>query len=401
MTHPKLFGKRVGMVTFSCYPSDPRPRRALNALRDQGMSVDLICLSHEGGASRESTAGLDVLRVPIQHKRGGIFSYVWNYWAFIFRCTVILAARSVHRRYDLIYVHNMPDFLVACGIFPKLLGARVILDQHDPMPELMKTIFSLRDESVSVRLMKWLEKWSIARANAVVTVNIACKRIFASRSCRPEKVTVVMNAPDGELFPFRAAEDSRRRDSGTDRRFVIMYHGSLVKRNGLDLAVEALALVRRRIPTAELQIYGNSTSFLEQVMEQVRSLGLEHAVRYLGPRRLEDLADAIDGCDVGVIPNHRIAFTDINTPTRIFEYLAGGKPVIAPRTAGIEDYFDPDSLVFFDCGDVAELALKIEHVFARSAEALETTRRGQEIYLAHTWNEERRGLMNLVSDLLA
>ncbi len=47
------------------------------------------------------------------------------------------------RRYDLVYVHNMPDILVASALVPKLLGAKVILDQHDPMPELMMTIFGL------------------------------------------------------------------------------------------------------------------------------------------------------------------------------------------------------------------------------------------------------------------
>jgi glycosyltransferase involved in cell wall biosynthesis len=369
------------------------------------MSIDLICLSHEGAAKREKAASLDVLRVPIQHKRGGIFSYLWNYLAFIFRCSVILAARSLRERYDLIYVHNMPDFLVACGVFPKILGAKVILDQHDPMPELMKTIYNLGDESASVRLMKWLEKWSIARADAVVTVNIACKRIFGSRSCRPEKVTVVMNAPDGELFPFCAAGDAQREGrhtpGGSDKRFVIMYHGSLVERNGLDLAVDALALVRRKIPGAELEIFGKSTPFLGRVLQQARSLGLERSVRYLGPKRLEDLAGAIEGCDVGVIPNHRNAFTDINTPTRIFEYLAGGKPVIAPRTSGIEDYFDPDSLVYFECGNVEELADKIEYVWSHSKEARETAQRGQEVYLAHTWVAERQGLVDLVSGLFA
>ena len=73
-------------------------------------------------------------------------------------------ARS-RRRYDLVYVHNMPDILVLSSLVPKALGAKVILDQHDPMPELMMTIFDLNETSRSVRLLRWLEKWSIARAN--------------------------------------------------------------------------------------------------------------------------------------------------------------------------------------------------------------------------------------------
>src|SRR5205085_2917735 len=84
-------------------------------------------------------------------------------------------------------------------------GAKVILDLHDPMPELMMTIFKLEKDSWSVRLLRRIEKWSIARANVVVTVSVTFKRVFSARSCASEKVEVVMNSPDGEIFPLRAA----------------------------------------------------------------------------------------------------------------------------------------------------------------------------------------------------
>ena len=101
-----------------------------------------------------------------------------------------------------------------------------------------------------------------------------------------------------------------------------------------------------------------------------------------------------------MIPNQRNPFTDINTPTRILEYLALGKPVIAPRTPGIQDYFDRDALFFFEAGDAEELAEVIERVYFDSRQAVETVERGQEIYLAHTWQEEKRALIGLVQGLL-
>src|SRR5438034_11189680 len=99
-------------------------------------------------------------------------------------------------------------------------------------------------------------------------------------------------------------------------------------------------LVRHSIPGVEIRIYGAATRFLERVMESVRVKGLNEVVSYLGPKRVQDIVEAIEECDVGVIPNHRSVFTDINTPTRIFEYLALGKPVIARRAAGLQDYFN-------------------------------------------------------------
>lgn len=397
---PGLRGKRVGMVVFSSYPADPRPRRAAEALLKEGMHVDYLCEADEKSPRRERIGNLEVIRLPITHFRGSKFSYAYQYSSFITMSASILAWRSLRKRYDLIYIHNMPDILVCSALVPKMLGAKVVLDQHDPMPELMMTIFGMAEDSSAVRVMRMLEKWSIARADRVVAVNLVCKRIFAARSCPPEKIGVVMNAPDGAIFPYRAAGSYTVKSNPSTDPFVIMYHGSIVERNGLDLAVEALAKVHKTVPSAELRIYGRSTAFLEQVMGHVKKLGLEQNVRYLGPKRLEELVHEIERCDVGVIPNQRNAFTDINTPTRIFEYLALGKPVIAPRTVGIQDYFDTESLFYFDSGDASELADRILEVHASPARTLDVAERGQRVYLEHTWDQERQTLVNLVSGLL-
>jgi glycosyltransferase involved in cell wall biosynthesis len=389
------------MLLFSTYPSDPRPRRAAEALLKEGMSVDLICLEDGNSPAWESRASFCVRRLPLTHRRGNKISYVYKYSAFIFLSGAILAWRSLRRRYDLIYVHNMPDVLVASALVPKLLGAKVILDQHDPMPEVMKTIFGLDDRSFGVRLLTWLEKWSIRRADRVITVNLACKRIFGSRSCRPEKIAVVMNSPDEDIFPFRAAQPLTATTHSPEKRFVMMYHGSLVERNGLDLAVEAFAKIRANLPAAVLKIYGRETLFLQAVMRHVQTLGLSDCVSYLGPRSLEALVGEIEGCDVGVIPNQRSAFADINTPTRIFEYLALGKPVIAPRTRGIEDYFGPDTLLYFDCGNSDDLGRAMLSAASHYCDAVETARRGQHVYLAHSWTQEKDTLVGAVADLLA
>ncbi len=388
------------MVMFSYYPDDPRPRRALDALVREGMLVDLICVKGEDSLGREVQESVDVFRVPLKRRRGGMLAYLCQYAAFILISSAILALRSVTRGYDLVYVHNMPDILVLSALVPKAFGAKVILDLHDPMPELMMTIFKLDKDSMGVRLLRRIEKWSIARANSVVTVSVAFKRVFSARSCRPEKIEVVMNSPDGEIFPFRTPPSLISADQSRRKPFVIMYHGSLVERNGLDLAVEGLARVRQTLPAAELRIYGPATRFLDHVMNTAKDKGLQEVVHYLGPRQLEDLVGEIENCDIGVIPNRRNSFTEINTPTRIFEYLALGKPAIAPRTFGIQDYFSEDSLVFFEPGDAEDMARGIAYVFSHPAEVTEIVRRGQEVYREHSWQNERQRLIALVAGLL-
>ena len=396
-----LPGKRVAMVLFSYYPSDPRPRRAAEALADAGMAVDMICLREDpGDLKSDRLNGVEIRRVPISRRRGGKLGYLYQYLAFLLVSSSIIAFRSVLRhRYDLVYVHNMPDFLVLSGLIPQLFGAKVILDLHDPMPELMQTIFGLPPTAKSVRLLRWVERWSLSIADSVVTVNRRCAKIFADRSCPAEKITVIMNSPDETIFAPRPPSSAKKSEAGSSP-FIVMYHGSLVERNGLAVAVDAFAEIRESIPSAELHIYGSRNAFLESVMESVRERGLERSVHYMGQKPLEQIVEAIERCDVGVIPNKQSIFTELNTPTRIFEYLALGKPVIAPRSAGITDYFDEDSLVFFELGNADDLARSIEYVFQHPGEVSEITRRARQIHLAHTWKAEKATLVELVTQLV-
>jgi len=394
---PTLRGRRAAVLLYSYYPADPRPRRAAEALVDEGMQVELICLRQSRAEpAHETFRGVQISRIPLARRRGGRLAYALQYFVFTLAAFLVLSFRSVTRRYTLVHVHNMPDVLVFAALVPKLLGAKVLLDLHDPMPELMTSIFGLGPDSRAVRLIKRLERWSMAFADVVVTVNLACERIFAKRGCTPAKLHVVMNSPDENIFAFRPAALPAK----AAKPFVIMYHGSIVERNGLDVAVTALEAVRRTVPQAELRIYGAATPFLDVVMRGARARGVAEAVRYLGAQDLEGIVAAIDQCDVGIIPNRRTVFAEINTPTRIFEYLARGKPVITGRAGGVCDYFADDALFFFELGDADDLARAIADVARRPEDVVAVVKRGQDVYLAHRWTAEREAFLSRVSALL-
>lgn len=395
-----LRGKHAAVLLYSTYPADPRPRRAAEALIDAGMDVDLLCLAESADEpAEEHINGVHVFRVPLQRRRDSKRAYFWLYGRFILKSFWFLTRRGIFGRYDLVHVHNMPDVLVVASLVPKLLGAKVVLDLHDPMPELMMSIYGARPDSIQLKLLKLAERWSIALADAVVTVNQACRRLFSSRSCADGKVHVVMNSPDEQIFRPGPSPEAPP-PSPNAGRFVVMYHGSLVERHGLDLAVQALAKIRPAVPGAELRIYGKNTAFLEQVLATIEQTPLRAAVHYHGPKNLEQIVQAIQECDIGVIPNRRSIFTEINTPTRIFEYLSQGKPVIAPRASGILDYFGADDLLYFELGDADDLAARLLQAFREPELVAQTVSRGQRVYQKHCWSSERRGFEDLVARLL-
>lgn len=124
---------RIASIVFAYYPADPRPRREAEALVEAGMSVDVICLKGDGQQREEETGGVHVYRLRVKHTRGGRFKYLWEYGWFILLAFLKLSVLHAVKGYDAVHVHNMPDLLVFSALLPRLSGAKIILDLHDPM----------------------------------------------------------------------------------------------------------------------------------------------------------------------------------------------------------------------------------------------------------------------------
>jgi glycosyltransferase involved in cell wall biosynthesis len=397
----KIFqGSSAAVILYSYYATDPRPKREAEALARAGMDVDVLCLRQNGSEPwHEVINGVNVFHAPLKRRRAGKLVYMAQYGWFLFCAFLFLALRTFKKRYRLVHVHNMPDFLVFSALVPKLCGAKVILDLHDPMPELFRSIYRLPEEHYVVRWLKKMERRSIGFAHQVITPNLAFKNLFLARSCPAGNIETVMNSPQTTIFdPVKHPAPDR--GTASDRTFILMYHGLLVERHGLDIAIRAVAQLERKIPGLQLHMYGEPTDYSRTIEALVHELKLEGRVISHGFKTLEEIAACISTIDVGVIPNRSSSFTQINFPTRIFEYLAMYKPVIVPATTGITDYFKEDEILYFEAGNVDNLAAKIEWAFRHPAELREVMARGREIYTRNNWDAEEKRLLDLVGGLI-
>ena len=111
------------------------------------------------------------------------------------------------------------------------------------------------------------------------------------------------------------------------------------------------------------------------------------------------IAQAIEETDIGLIPNKKNVFTDLNLPVRLFEYLWMGKPVIAPKTRGILDYFDETSLPLFEPGNAASLAHAILELRNNPARQQLMLKRGIDILYQYRWEKQGQTLIQLVKAL--
>ncbi|MBW2202650.1 MAG: glycosyltransferase family 4 protein [Deltaproteobacteria bacterium] len=390
----------IAMVVYSHYPTDPRVRREAEALVEAGMAVDVISLVRRSGEETKTRVnGVNVYRIQLKRKRAGKIRYFLQYGYFIVAACLKLSWLHLSRRYDIVHVHNMPDILVSTALFPKMTGSKIILDLHDPMPELYMTIYSMGASHPLVKVLLALEKLSIAFADRVITPNTAFRDLFVSRSCPPWKLHIVMNSPQETIFHKREIKAKNSEDSDRRDKFDLMYHGLIVERHGLDDAIEAASLIKDQIPNLIFHIYGEG-EFLEDLKEKVKRLAVSDWVEFYGFVPLERIAAAISDIDLGIVPNKMSPFTNINFPTRIFEYLSVEKPVVIPRTKGVCDYFSEDSIYFFNPGDVNSLARTILKVYEDPQGCLKMVQRGISIYHQHRWELQKDHLVNLVLDLL-
>jgi len=305
----------------------------------------------------------------------------------------------MRKRYDLIHVHNMPDALVFSALLPRLCGCKIILDLHDPMPEVYLSKYPVKAPNLIIGLIRLAEKYSIWFSDLVLTVNTACRELFISRGCPQSKIHVVMNLPQDSVFGSNVANTNpdvtRRKKS-----FIIMYHGTVVERNGLGVALGAIERVRDKIPNLVFEVYGEG-EFVKHFLELSRAKNLGNIINYHGFAAHDKIAQAIRCADVGLIPNMATILWQYATPTRMFEYLYFGKPVIVPHTKAIVDCFDDESLCFFESGNVDSLADVLFDVYADSRRVQAVLSRGISICKSkYRWVTEKQRFVNIVQGLL-
>jgi glycosyltransferase involved in cell wall biosynthesis len=399
----------AAVVLYSYYAFDPRPRREAEALQRAGAQVDVICLRKDNSEpARENLNGVNVFRIPLRRRRAGKLIYIFQYAWFLIASFFLLAVWSLKKRYKIVHVHNMPDFLVFSGWFPRLRGAKIILDLHDPMPELFRSIYGLRKNHFLVHWLEKMEKNSIAFADLVITPNLAFKELFTSRSCPPEKIQTVMNSPEAGIFsphnesnivPLNDPSLARNVRTGV-KGFTLMYHGLIVERHGLDLAVQAIAKLQPKISGIKLHLYGEPTEYLQKILALAEILNIKDSICFHGFKTLDEIAHDISQADLGIVPNRLSVFTQINFPTRIFEYLAMNKPVIVPCTRGIRDYFNDEEILFFEPDNAAALAAKIEWAYQNPSELQRLVENGRRVYEKNRWELQQEKFLEMVGDMV-
>jgi glycosyltransferase involved in cell wall biosynthesis len=385
--------KKICMVAYTNYLSDARPRREAETLARRGDQVDFIALGEKDRPSIETVQGVRVFRMKqLRYRGSGGLSYGLSYLRFLCVATLKLVGLIRKERYDIVYVHTMPDLLVLVGLIPKLLGARIVLNIHDMMPELYMSKFGISENHPLIRILAYQEQFSIRLADKVICVHDPHRDVLCRRGAPLNKITVLPNVPDPLVFRIESSL------SRTDGVFRIVYHGTIARRLGLDLGVRAFAKAAESCPGARFEIFGDGDAG-QELEAQIIASGVEDKIHFSRKLfRVESIAQMIQGASVGLIPNRRDVATDYMLPVKLLEYVHLGIPVIAPRLLAIQYYFREDQVAYYEPGDVDELANCIQRLYANAGERAELARKSAEFAKRLHWDALKEELYKVIDE---
>jgi glycosyltransferase involved in cell wall biosynthesis len=219
------------------------------------------------------------------------------------------------------FVHAVEESVFMAYVFKKLFKVRYLYDMDSSITAQLLYSGAIR-EGVLLRALERIEKAAVRDALAVLTVCGSLTR-DVGRVCPGKKVFQVEDCPlatDKASSRFNRSKLNIKKDD-----IMLLYTGNLEPYQGVDMLVKSLSFVLREAPGVRLVIAGGEPGQIDELKRRARQAGVEFSVHFTGKIPLEDVPSLIKASDILVSPRLK----GENTPLKIFDYLASGKPVAA------------------------------------------------------------------------
>jgi glycosyltransferase involved in cell wall biosynthesis len=380
------------MLAYTYYESDNRVMRYAETLAKRGHHVDVIALGKGGPKCWKVLRGVHVhhLQNRVIYEKSK-FTYIRQVFKFLLKSAVLLTKRHFKQPYDLIHVHSVPDFLVFAAIVPKLLGAKVILDIHDILPEFYASKFNQSREGIGFKLLRLVEAASIGMTHHVIIANHLWKARLEDRSVRPGKCTAILNYPDSAIF-FPRTQPKK------NHNFLMLYPGTIAWHQGLDLAVKALDRIKSKAPHAVLRIYGGGSQ-KDALAKLIAQMDLKDRVRLFPGKPIYEIAEIIAGADLGIVPKRNDLFGGEAFSTKTLEFMLSGVPILLARTKIDQFYFNDSVVKFFEPDNVDDLADAMLAMITDEASRRQQAARAVEFARRNCWDQNEHLYLDILTNL--
>jgi glycosyltransferase involved in cell wall biosynthesis len=317
------------------FPPDLRVEKEARSLRDAGYNILILSAGLGDRPTTDEWEGCRIVRVPRRRglfdklnsllRLGTFFDIIW-YRALL----SIIQQNDI----DVLHVHDLP--MLGTALFA---GTRclipVIADLHENFPAALQYYLyppgSMWDQIKNFLFFRQ-NRWQVyeiscsKKADHIFVVVNEAKDRLVKEGIQPDKITVVENTEDIELFESIPIDEQLLKQNKLE--FVISYIGGFGgEHRGLDTAIAAMPTILKVIPQAKLLLVGDGP--IKYKLEKlVTTLSLENYVEFISWQPFERIPTYIALSDVCLVPHQSNPHTEATSPHKLFQYMLMEKPVV-------------------------------------------------------------------------
>jgi glycosyltransferase involved in cell wall biosynthesis len=256
---------------------------------------------------------------------------------------VLLAVRMFRllRRKRFAAVHAIEDAALFAIPIARWFGTPAVMDLDSDLCSQLRNHGSAIVRPLGA-IARPLRRLALRQSCCALTVAGALTRLVQAESPGTH-VFEIKDIPGNELT--RPADpdtvERMRQELDLPREWLIVYTGNFDDRQGVATLIEAMPLVLARYPDSLLLLVGGEPQQIELLRRQAARAGVEHAVRLIGKRPVEQMPEFMAMASVLVSPR----IEPHVTPLKIFAYMASGRPIVATDLPTHTDVLDRNSSV--------------------------------------------------------
>jgi glycosyltransferase involved in cell wall biosynthesis len=314
-----------------------------------------------------------------------LLEILYNVFAFVQMIFLMRKKKIgfVYERYAL--------FSIAGILLSRIYGIPIILEVND------SAVVERNRKVLFFKIASRMEQWIFYHASNIITVSGVFKEIVVGRGIDEKKIFVTPNAIDPHDFTVSTeARRLVRKQYQLHGKIVVGYVGGFSYWHRLDFLADIIAELTEIYPNIHCMLVGDGANrlFLSQY---VRKMGVKKHFTFTGKCNHKQVAKYISAMDITILP-------DANrycSPLKLFEYMAMGKPVLAPRLPNVNEILTPGvNGVLFERGKKEDLEKKLSEII----ENVELRRNlgnnaRRTVYEKHLWIQNAREIIRICKDL--
>jgi glycosyltransferase involved in cell wall biosynthesis len=376
------------------YPPAERIDKIAKTLTAAGHEIFLLCNNYgKYSVSEEQIGDVHTLRLTPTFSSRALNKIV-KFPVFLNPLWIAQIRQAVKRfRIDVLQVIDLPLAGAAWAV-ARSMGIPVVMDMWENYPEALKGWASM-DWRTRVfknpHLARAVELWLMPRMDHIFVVVDEQKQRLIDDGVAPERISVVTNAVDSDMFLGSEVRNNTPLDEEPDT-YKLLYVGFITIERGLDD-------LRDRMPFLRVYLAGTG-SYEPRLRQLIAEQGVGDLVRLIGWVPFKDIHSYIAKADLCTVPHVNNTFINTTIPNKLFQYMLMAKPVLVSDAKPLARIVRESQCGFvFESGNPASAATAIQEAYASRSDSSFGERGRQSIQTRYTWEKVAFPLVQLYENL--